>query len=197
MLTFDAEKHKYFIDGVEVPSVTRVLKEAGLMGTFSGNCEAAMQMGTNVHLLLELEDKGELGDYAPEYLPYLEAYRKFKRDTKAQVKEIELRVCSETYRFAGTLDRIMALPGIGLSLVDLKTGSPADWVGLQLSAYQLAFNEEAAKTLGAATVHNRFALYLNSEGKYKLSQHKDRSDKAVFLAALTLWHFKAEHKIGG
>jgi hypothetical protein len=194
MLTFSEQDHKYYLDSVEVPSVTRVIKEAGLMGDFCGGNESAMQMGANVHLLLELEDEGQLGEYAPEYLPYLEAYRKFKADTKAVVVEIEKRVCSETYRFAGTLDRVMDLPGIGRSIVDIKsTPSAAAWHGLQTAAYQLAYNGPLVGNLGSA--FNRFALYLNGEGKYKLEQHKDRRDRAVFLAALTMWWYKSEHKI--
>jgi hypothetical protein len=193
MLTFSEQDHKYYLDSVEVPSVTRVIKEAGLMGDFCGGNESAMQMGSNVHLLLELEDDGQLGEYAPEYEPYLTAYRAFKKDTKAQVVEIEKRVCSETYRFAGTLDRVMDLPGIGRSILDIKSGSPSPSHAIQTSAYQLAFNAPLSYSNGGA--HNRFALYLNGEGKYKLEQHKDRRDRAVFLAALTMWWYKSEHKI--
>src|ERR1700687_810938 len=64
VILFDAAKHEYRkADGVAVPSVTQILAKAGICDFSFVEEErrvAAMERGTSVHWLLQLEDEGAL-----------------------------------------------------------------------------------------------------------------------------------------
>ena len=114
MITFNAETHEYFYEGLKVPGVTKVLKNAGLID-FSmvpaSILERAFKFGTAVHLATELDDRNNL-DMATldaPLLPYVNAWRKFKKDVGCKVLSIEERVYSGKYRYCGTLDRRILL----------------------------------------------------------------------------------------
>jgi hypothetical protein len=180
-LTFDADTHRYAVGGKPIPSVTTVLRAAGLID-FSGVplpvLDPARERGTRVHLATELDDRGELdiGSVIPEELGYLDAYRRFKREAGFIATSIEQRVYSHRYWYAGTLDRI-GLMRKKRCLLDIKTGAPQRAVGPQTAAYKAAL---------PMNVMPRFAVYLQPDGSYQLASLNDSDDLAVFLAALRL-----------
>jgi hypothetical protein len=180
-LTFDPDTHRYSVGGKPIPSVTTVLRKAGLID-FSGIplevLNFARERGTRVHLATELDDRGELdlASVIPEELGYIDAYRRFKREAGFVATSIEQRVCSHRYWYAGTLDRIGNMRK-KRSLLDIKTGEPQRAVGPQTAAYKAALPENKMP---------RFALYLQADGAYQLVSLNDSDDLAVFLAALRI-----------
>ena len=90
---------------------------------------------------------------------------------------------SEVYRFAGTLDKLALLKDVPIVL-DLKTGVIQPWTAIQVAAYHILVNEPQRK---------RYAVQLNNDGSYRLQEFKDRSDRGVFLAALSTYTWKQKN----
>ena len=198
-ITFDSEKHIYYCEGLKVPGVTKVLQGAGLID-FSmvkpDILERAQNFGTAVHLATEFDDNGvlDMASLDDALLPYVEAWRKFKRDTGCKILSIEEVVYSAKYRYCGTLDRRMLIKERH-TVVDPKSGvgfHPAS--AIQLEAYKEAWNEgKPVKD----KIKDRLVVLLCGDGTYKLpvDDYYQKTDFSVFLAALTLRNWKVRHKL--
>jgi len=176
-LTFKADTHQYFNRGVELPSVTTILSDLGFVDK-SFFTEYGRTRGKFVHLACELDDRGELEEESLDsvLLPYLEAWRSFKRDTGFVCEAIEKPVASEMYQYAGTLDRLGKLSNAP-AILDIKSGAVSSWAALQLAAYEIAENRRL----------KRFAVQLMETGKYKLHSYTNPQDRQIFLSAVACW----------
>ena len=88
------------------------------------------------------------------------------------------------YRYAGRIDRVGTI-GKDLVILDIKSGTIQKTHGVQLSGYELLYNQDKKK--GEQT-KKRFAVYLSETG-YKITEYKSPNDKSVFLAALTITNY--------
>jgi hypothetical protein len=150
MLEFYAALHEYRDGDTIVPSVTQVLKRAGLVNYFGHNTEA-MEMGRAVHKLCEMYARGYREDSAGrslEDLAYLNGFARWMKDHRVYAIQTENMIDHTTdgYRYAGTFDLLADIGGKRI-LVDLKTGWPAPWHTVQLAAYCLAVNPAGAMVL--------------------------------------------------
>jgi hypothetical protein len=200
--TFDEDAHEYRLDGVRLPSVTQLINGAGIGPDFSmvprDALEAARAFGVAVHTACELDDLGELDDAGTDarVMGCVEAWRRFKRETEAEILATEQRLYHKTLRYAGTLDGLARLTlagdARGLWLLDRKTGSePHASYGVQLSAYeQLLRGQPGADfaAMGRATVH------LDESGRYRFHRFTNHSDAACFMACLALNTWKEQNK---
>lgn len=183
VLTFDPETHEYRLNGEVVPSVTQVLSLAGLIDGRWYTPDAA-QRGTYVAQATEMDDEGTLDESAldPALRAYVEAWRKFRTDTRCDVIAAEHIVWSAVHRFAGTLDRWLLIDGKD-TLIDIKTGSPEPFHPIQTAGYAACLK-----------VHmERGAVYLSDNANYRLVAHDDPLDRGVFLSALTIAQWKIKH----
>ena len=188
---FDEETHTYTQGGVKLPSVTTIIREAGLMPGFygSGN-EAAMLRGTLVHRACEFHDEGDLDESTvdPALAGYLEAWKKFRDETAFDPAEIEWRHAHPVNKYAGTVDRIGSFGGRP-AIIDIKTGEFDPWIGIQLAAYEgLVYS-----AVDPGPPHRRLAVRLTPEGKYSLRRFEDGSDWPIFLSALALYNWRKSH----
>ena len=188
----------------EVPSVTTIMKDVGyypwsfnytnIVGSTldkdkiefpeEGKLTPAVR-GTLIHKITEDIDRGiEVDPIAPELLPFIEAYRKFKSDNTIAITEIEEIVFNEEYWFAGALDRVMRINGVP-AIVDIKTGAKMKTTGVQLAAYRYAWEK-----MGGQKDMARFALHLNDSGKYTLVPYRSAEDLPDFFAAIRVYNFK-------
>jgi hypothetical protein len=180
-LTFDPEKHAYYLDGERLLGVTTVLREAKLFdykSSYDGG--AAMERGTAIHALTELEDNGAL---IPENVPNplmisVDGWTKFKEDTKIEILGSEEAVYHPLYKYAGTLDRRVLFRGRE-AVIDIKTGIQAPWHSIQTAAYAKCFNRPLL----------RYALYI-AKGSYTLIEHSNPDDWDVFRSALNIVRWK-------
>lgn len=183
-LTFDAEAHEYRIGGRVVPSVTQVLKGAGLIDT-SWFTDAARTRGQYVARATELYDKGTLDFDALDFelKQYAMAWERFVVECWVDVIEVEYRVCDATRGYAGTLDRI-AMMRFNKWIIDIKTGASAAWHPLQTAGY-------AACLPGH---YRRATVILNNDGSFKFKEHgiSGATDRATFYSALNLYNWKSE-----
>ena len=109
-LRFDAEAHRYYLDGREVPSVTRVLSDLELIPFANFEASPAARRGSAVHEACKLDDLGKLdeGSVGPNVIGYLQAWRLFrKRTPQVTWDRIEMPCASEVHRYAGTPDRVL------------------------------------------------------------------------------------------
>lgn len=190
-LTFSAPDHRYALDGVTIPSVTEILKLAGFID-FShipaGILAAAQDRGHLVHEALHYLNDGDLHlDSVPDDLRgYVQAGIDFRRLSGFTVYSCELRVCSPTWRVAGTLDLLGRWDDDVLTIADYKTGNPSDVAAdLQLAAYAELLREMSPELAGELI--RRVSVRLTKDGAFHVEPYDDDSstDWSIFLAALT------------
>lgn len=193
-LAFDAEAHRYDLAGRALPSVTQVLKAAGIAAFDSPwFTDAVRDRGSFVHQAIALDVEGALDDDTldPVLAPYVEAFRRFRAESGAAIEHWERPVCDPALGYAGTLDGVIVLPQKGAArrtVIDVKSAVyPA--TGPQVAAYL-----RCARALYTEPVlFNRAALVLKADGSYQLHPLTDANDEQVFLAALRVFHFRAQH----
>jgi hypothetical protein len=194
---FSATAHRYADrDGNAYPSVTTALRAwSNMAGVPDSYLEAARLRGETVHLITELDDRGELDEDAldEEMLGYLCAWRKFRADWRFTPALIEARFIHQRFGYAGTPDRLGNGYEPGRSqplniLLDIKSGAEDPTHGPQTAAYQRAMLDAKRR------VDRRLTVYLNPGG-YKVTSHTSLEDWAVFMSALQWLRWRERHGI--
>src|ERR1035438_9345669 len=189
MNTFDPERHEFKKDGARVLSITQVLALAGICD-FSCVAEDvrlhAMHRGKSVHWMLQLEDEGGLNyRTVPVALRgYRKAYKTWKVDSGFMPSIIEKWMVSDL-GFGGIPDRYgrFRLGSLRGAVVELKTGSVAEWTKYQLAAQCVLIepNISLARTI------RRIGLSLRPDGLYSIKEFpmaEFDSDISRFMKAL-------------
>ena len=186
---FDDVKHLYTVDGVRVPSVSRILRPltTAVYGEIDPETlRRATYFGTAVHACTELLDLDELDEDSviPEWAPYLDAYKRWKTATRPAILQIEDRLgCG---KYAGTLDRICSINGERW-VIDIKTTSSIHpHVGVQLAAYVAL-----AEGFYGGT-YRRAALQLRGDGSFKVTEFSSLNDETCFNALLGIYHWQTQ-----
>lgn len=185
MLAFDTVAHAYTWDGHPVPGVTTILLPLMDFSRIDPEVLAAKAaLGTAVHVATELSDADDLVEDSvhDSVRPYLDAWRKFRSDTGAEILSAEQQVFHPLHRYAGTLDRVLKLDGLKY-LTDIKSSAeiPAS-AGPQTAAYLSA--------LGDASVIRRAVVQLKPDGAYRFHKLEDPNDMAVFISCLTIYRHR-------
>ena len=182
---FEETDHIYYMDDVPVPSVTGVLKDAGLINT-DFFTEWGRSRGSVVHKATEFYDEGDLNEEEldPLVVGYVEAWKKFRREFEFEIHEMEKQMYHPTARFAGTLDRVGLIRG-DRAIADIKTGQLTPVVGLQLTGYADLYQAETGNI-----IQKLFGVQLKENGTYAVKTYI--LDFAAWRAALTLAHWKRE-----
>jgi hypothetical protein len=189
---FDAAAHIYTVADVQRPSVTQILKDAGLIDT-TWYTDQARERGRAVHLATQFLDEDDLDwdTVLPQYRGYVEAWRRFKQESHFQIGSdsnrkllIEYILFQPVSGYCGMLDRVGTI-GTTEYLIDIKTGDPQDWHGYQLAAYsQCLPNPHSRK---------RMTVHLRANATYSTREHALTAfpyDWQVFAAAAVVWHAK-------
>lgn len=186
-LQFDPATHTYTWAGQIVPSVTQLLRPVADYSAVDPEVlAAASHRGTRVHAGCEYIDQGgSLVALDEDIRPFLEAYTKWKADAQPVILLSEQQVYNGMHRYAGTLDRLVAI-GDDEWLLDIKTGNKViGAVGPQTAAYEAALNY--GKPL------RRGFLQLKGDGTYRLRELTSPRDWPVFLSCLLINRFKQEN----
>lgn len=157
-MTFDPVLHEYRDGEVIIPSVTQVLKRAGLIDD-QWYSEEARERGSAVHELCERFTKGIRADEIGRplaSLEYVNAFAAWMKKSRAYAIETESLIdrTLNGYRYAGKFDLLAEIGGRKI-LVDYKTGPKAPWHPTQIAAYALGSNPDGA-----------MVLYLKKDGKF-------------------------------
>lgn len=191
-LTFDATAHRYMLEGRELPSVTTILKSAGV-ADFSAPwfTDAVLERGRYVHEAIALDAEGALDDETldPQLVPYVAGWRAFLAESGFEIEYWEYRVSDPLLGYAGTLDGILSRPGNPRrTLIDVKRGVYPS-AGPQTAAYKRL----ALALYPAGVVMDRAVVELPGDGRYRFHKLDNRDDEAVFLAALRICNFRRTH----
>ena len=177
-VVFDAEAHTYTWQGRVIPSVTTRIAAAGLLGAGAQfYTPASAARGTRVHLACAEYDHGRAATLPETERGFLDSYTFWHQMMAPKWSHIEKPQYSVTHDTAGTADRVGTLNGHPL-IVDLKTGSPASWHGLQLAMYDLLYDDVPPQR------RRRLALSLRKDGR--LAQSVEYLDPADYALALHL-----------
>ena len=124
-ITFDAENHQYYMDGVEVPSVTTVCRFLAYdqKSDKPWLAKAAADRGTRIHAACAAIDYGIYPEETEDIAGYLKAYRRFLKDYRPDWDGIEYTVGDAQLGLAGTIDRFGTLYDGRTCILDIKTGS--------------------------------------------------------------------------
>ena len=158
-MTFDTLLHEYRDGETIVPSVTQVLKSAGLIDDRWFTAEAR-EKGSAVHKLAQRYANGERRDdlgrelASLEYVNALAAWFKDRRPYAIATEQM-IEGNLDGHRYAGTFD-LIAEVGKMVWLIDYKTGAGMKWHPAQIAAYALAVNPDRC-----------MMLHLRADGTYK------------------------------
>jgi len=188
MLDFDPVAHAYRWQGRPVPNVTNLLRPLGGYEWVDAEVlERKGELGKAIHLATHLDDLGALDESSVSdgIAPYLEAWRKFRREVPCEWAQSERPLYSQAFGYAGTPDRCGTVRG-DRAVVDVKSVAQLSFVtGVQLAAYRaLAFTEPA----------RRYAVQLKPNGNYVLQEYQSPDDWMCFVALLTINSWKGKHK---
>lgn len=196
---FDESTHTYMLGGVELPSVTRIIRYLAVDKANNADPNMALiarERGSIVHEATVMYDySGEIPDDFPaEYAPYLEAYVQFCRDCKPQWTLIEHAMGSNAYYmgYAGTLDRFGLIDG-EYAILDIKTSYKVDMPSLsaQLAAYMSLLYKEYSPTKKWDEIIekglNLYGLQLMRDGKYRLYKCDESVGDILFQSCLKIY----------
>ena len=179
-LKFDEESHVYTLDGIEIPSVTTIIR--GVMGNPFEKIRCGewhMQRGSAAHAVYELLGQGEnLSQYDidPTLTPFIENWRDWKNTMQPEIIATEQKVHSRRMWYAGTLDLLCRENGL-LTILDYK-GSASRQDRWQLAAYKEALEEKTNAEIGQA-----ISLQINEKG-WKVTKRLTGSE---LVAAVKEW----------
>jgi hypothetical protein len=193
MLTFEHEAHAYRWNGHPVPGVTSIIGSAigdRFAHIMPEVLERKRKIGTAVHAACDLDDRGCLDEATvhPVCLPYLEAWRAFRRESRCVVTLSEEKFYHPTFGYAGALDRYVDING-GKAIVDIKTGLPGPLAALQTAAYAELVIMNVTVDLADIRIR-RFAMRVMPSGKYKVDEYTSPGDWRDFLACLAVHRLK-------
>lgn len=190
-LEYSEASHRYYVNGREVPSVTAIIKSAGLMSEFAMDADAALR-GTEVHRYCAMSDTDgvHLQQVPARFRGYIKAWRQYQKDAGFACIEVERRVDDPNFEYAGRLDRV-GLRGMNSikTLLDIKTGVVPDWAKYQLVAYGAAY------LVRPGQVCERAAVQLKPDGTYKVRTwplSEFYQDLAAFRQMLANYNTKQE-----
>jgi hypothetical protein len=175
------EHHEYTVNGIPRPSVTSVLKVAGLIND-DWYTEASRRRGSAVHAACHYLDEDDLPESWLETSPhagYVRAWQKFKSETHFTPSLIEHRIFHSKLGYCGTLDRTGAFqppPFEPNVLLDIKTGASARWHRIQLAAYAACFSNPGS--------FRRMTIYVREDGTYSIVEYHPRD----YQEALNVFH---------
>ena len=181
-LTFYDKGHIYMLDGERIPCVSdlcRFLHREVYGDAPAWQMEAAADRGTNVHAATEALDGSGRAEIEEEYLPYLQAYARFRKEHEVQWELSECSMYHPEHRYAGTIDRYGMVDG-KKTLLDIKTTYRVmkPLCSASLNLYRMMLQAKGME------VEQLMILHLKKDGTYKLIRFD--MDDAVPNALLTL-----------
>lgn len=190
-LDFDEVKHIYSLRGIQLPSVTQIMKPMSLM-LYSDipkqTLTEAANRGTRAHEQISNAVLYGVIESDEDTKPYIDAFELFEDMYNPVWIASEYRTYHKQLRYAGTIDLLGYVTpddGEGIDVIDLKT--TAAWhpvmLATQTSAYADALRSHGIK------VRKQYGLQLLRTGKMRFERLDDHFK--TFLHSLALYNAMA------
>jgi hypothetical protein len=159
--------------------------------------DAAADRGDLVHAAVEAQATGRPRPDLPEHArPFLAAFDRFLAERRPVFLAAEQTVYSRRYGYAGTFDALATLPGLGVVLLDVKTGHRVyPEACLQLAAYAAADflgHPDGTTELPLPAIDAGAVLHLRPGGYRLLQVPIGAAVLEAFLAALAVFRFATD-----
>ncbi len=171
---FDPLDHQYFLNGERVPSITQLLKTAGVVDDTWFTPESR-ERGTAVHDLTRDVDLGvpASGKSWREYAGYVEGYiaclAALQHPKWVAIEEPDIHAA---LKFGGRPDRLGPVFG-RFTVAEIKSGVKMSSHRLQTALQAILV---APRYALPAEAWQRLAVYLTATGRYKVELHEDKRD---------------------
>ena len=193
-LTFDEASHIYRLDGIQIPSVSRLmepLKDSAYHGISEKTLRRAAEKGSSVHDSIENFIKFQILDVNPEHRLFFDAFMDWWEENQPIVVGSEIRIYHKILRYGGTIDLLCYIQD-KLTLIDFKTTYALQDItcGVQLEAYEKALASHGVQ------VEDKMILHLKRDGKFK-EKHYPVSESArwrVFGALKCVYDYTESYK---
>lgn len=196
MLVFRPELHTYEVDGMRVPSVTQIIKQAGLGTDYTAIppdvLEKARRRGVAVHSICEAIDNGNDDPFLePDYRGYATSYERFIQETGYKSEATEIKLHHPKLYYAGCADMLGTIGG-QRCVIDRKSTRMIDGTAtsVQVAAYRGALMALYPETPIDAVM----ALHLRPDGIYQIHYYDADEAWDVFQAALRIYQYKNRSK---
>ena len=193
---FRKEDHSYWLDGVQIPSATQIIKLCGLIDDRWYKPEHRTR-GTLVHAGCHHISENDMDwkqweEAHPELLGYLRAYEKFLADSGFKPTICEKPHYHENLRYGVTVDNIgTSASALENEIVELKSGSMMRWTALQTALQAMAWFSDSCYTI------RRTGVELHSDGTYRTESFANANDFPVVTGMVGVAHWKLENFRGG
>lgn len=190
-LDFDEEKHIYSLRGIQLPSVTQIMKPMSLMlydGIPMQTLSEAANRGTRAHEQISNSVLYGVIESDDDTKPYIEAFKLFEDMYNPVWLASEYRTYHKQLRYAGTIDLIGYVTpddGTGVDVIDLKT--TAAWHPVMIATQTAAYSE-ALRSHGIK-VRKQFGLQLLKNGRMRFEKLDDHYK--TFLHSLAIYNAMA------
>lgn len=177
---FDPDLHEYFVRDTLAPGVTSVIEH--LYRNRDRFTDLARARGSMIHKIISysLQEDLDPSTIDPRLLGHVNAAQGFLATIGLKPSSawlIEEPLYHSSLMFAGTPDLVVSTPD---AIYDWKSGSGSidPVAALQTAGYEILVDRPC----------RRFAVSLREDGRFKLVEFKDRSDKGMFLGLLAAYN---------
>ena len=186
-LTFEETRHIYRLNGMEIPSVTTLMKPLSddFYRTVNQSVlDRAAKRGTAIHNAIENFTEFGAEDIDPQYAGYFSAFLQWWNLRKPVPLAMEQRVYHKILRYAGTADLICDIGG-RLTLVDYKSSAQVNTklCAVQLEGYDRAFESHGVK------VDDRLILHLSKDGYQEVPFQRSSKCWSVMSSLMTIKNY--------
>lgn len=183
------------MSGRQVPSITDILKEFGLVDDAYFKPEHR-ERGHRIHSATHYLDENDLnwGTVRDEDLGFMMAYQKASKELELRHIRTEERLFHPTLMYCGKPDRVSTWNlSKGQVVLEIKTGSVPPAAGLQTAGQDLLL-----PTLSIP--RERAAIELHDDGTWRpvfFNGVEHESDRDIFLGLVATHWYKINHGIKG
>lgn len=190
-LTIKEPEHTYWLGNERIAGVHEVLGGIGLI--HSRATPNQMEFGKSVHRGVHLMDMQNIrkSSIHERIAPRLAAWSKFLKVTGFKVLRTEVMLYHPVYRYGTRIDKDGVFPDGTPGLVEIKTGEPEDWAGLQLGAQEKAL--DAWPIFRVRRPRKRVVVQLMPNGDYRQTPYNDKREGDIFLGMVSDFYWRASH----